>query len=179
MKYAIPILSFAFALTQFTVLSAEEFPKSILGFVKPNDYVGLNVDRSTGYYSLNILTQQEYTLFRDASALELDALAQKYPEVATELARLKAKGEQEAREPRSDGTRLKTKVSVFAPPGTFHKVLHAGDNYLLLETVDDKPRRVALNASVISTMRWKPGLQYNTSTTVLRGAETEDGNPNR
>ena len=165
---------FVFGLMQFAIAVAEDFPKNIVGFVRPNSHVGMNRDQQSGKYSLNILTDQQHVLLRDLRVLDVDAIKRKYSDVAAEFASLEAKRELERQAPRADGTRIgKTKVSVSSLAGTLYKVIHVGEDYLLLETTDDAPSRLVVNAAAITSIVWNSGLQYGVSNKVLRGNETE------
>ena len=174
MRYLKIVSVVVFGLLQYAIAVPDDFPKNMVGFVRPNSHVGMNRDQQSGKYSLTILTEPQHSLLRDLRVLDVDAIKLKYAEVAAEFARMETKGELKRQTPRADGTRIgKTKVSVSSLAGILYKVIHVGEDYLLLEITDDSANRLVVNAAAITTIVWNSGLQYGVSNKVLRGNETE------
>ena len=121
----------------------EEFPGTIVGFVKPSGFVALSGDGTPGSYLVTILTQDEYSLSKDIHLLNEQALLLSIPTLRKSSHDYVRRENTKGKLPRSDGTRLgKTKVSVAATSGDPYKVIHVGVDYLLLETTGSKPKRL-------------------------------------
>lgn len=169
----------ALLLTQWTVAAAEDFPKGLLGFIESNGYIGLTADKPTSSYSIQILTEQQYSVERDLPLLGQEELGRKYPSVGKEIASQLAKRELERQKPRLDGTELgPTKLSLVGSAGELYRVVHVGDDYLLLQKDESKSSRFVLNAAAIASVRWYSAPSYLVENAVVRVARADTGTNN-
>ena len=169
----------ALVLMQWTMAAAEDFPKGLLGFIESNGYVGLTADKSTSGYSIQILTEEQYSVERDLPLLGQEELGRKYPIVAKEIASQLAERELERQKPRLDGTELgPTKLYVVGSAGELYRVVHVGDNYLLLQKNESKSSRFVLNTAAIASVRWYSAPSYHVENAVLRVTRADPGTNN-
>ncbi|QDV25799.1 hypothetical protein [Aureliella helgolandensis] len=156
---------------------SEEHPEKLLGFLTANTRVGLVSHNETNICDLTILTSDQFELEHDVATLTQKELFEKHPDVAAKAnASLKGFADQ-LRTKKSElpsGTRYgDPKIEVGTTIGSLHKIVYLGNDYILLETVGDQPRRFVLNTAFIHKIQWYHGPNFVTSVRHLRGTETE------
>jgi hypothetical protein len=156
---------------------SEEHPESLLGFLTANTSVGLVLHKESNVCDLTILTSDQFELERDVTTLTQKELFEKHPDVAAKAnASLKEFAERLETENSElpSGTRYgNPQIEVGTTIGSLHKIVHVGADYILLETIAEKPRRFVLNSTAIHKIQWYLGPNIVTSVRHLRGNETE------
>ena len=129
-----------------------------------------------GGYSIQILTKEQYSVERDIPLLGQEEIGRKYPIIGAEIAARLAQRELERQKLRGDGPQLgPTKMTVVGSAGELYRVVHVGEDYLLLQKDESKSSRFVLNAAAISSIRWYSGPSYHSQNSVLRGNPTDTG----
>lgn len=169
MRLTVP-LTLAIALVTFTTTSfAADFPERMVSLLKANDHIGVASNTQTGECNVIILTPKEYELANDFATLELSRVAEKHPDVAKQISQLRTQGETERAKSLATGTELgRTEVSIAAHVGELGKVIHVGQDYLLIEFPSAKARRVAIASSKIARVSWGLTTTANVSHQAIK-----------
>lgn len=164
---------------------SEDRPKSLLGFLASGKTIGL---RDSGlrthsdefcpdFVTLTILTNQQAEMEQDISKLDRSALAKKYSDLGEKAEEHMSEFVASLESTKSElprGTRYgEPQISISPSAGKLHRVIHVGDDYVLLEPLDDPSYRFVLNVSAIQRLVWYTGPRYATSVKHLHGQETE------
>lgn len=127
----------------------------MVALLKANDHIDVVLNRQTGECNITILTPDQYDLAHDFATLELSQVAEKHPDVAKQIAELRTQGETERAKSLAAGTELgETEVSITAHVGELGKVIHVGQDYLLIEFPSARSRRVAIASSKVARISW-------------------------
>lgn len=162
----------------------EANPKTILGFLKPGDHVGITSTTSNSItpVRLNKYSEVRFAITRDERHMDLSQLASKYASVASqiEVARTNFATSEERElktQPIQEGEiNERVEVSLGLSRSTYlGRVVSVGDDYVLIEGNEPRPFKKALSASSIGEINWIPDELPLNCEYVARGPALGNG----
>lgn len=156
-----------------------DFPKTLLGFIKPGMLIGLRASQSDSLVSVEIYDEEQFRFAMDARHLKLDELEKKYPSVSEKAAEALA-NYQSSPEARASGN-VKGTNFVREPSieldvdrtTTLCTVLHVDDDYFLVTYGDDSSKkRQVIAKQAVNRIRWaSDDVRFKTSLRTIRRAD--------
>ena len=162
------------------IAADDVFPTSMLGFVKPGMHLGIKSSPSNSFVTIEVYSEDQFQLAKDARELTFEDLGQKYPLVADQAA--KALKEYKAA---VEARRLQSPKSAnFRSPGEptvalevdravlLCSVLHVGEDYVLVAYGADSSKKQVIAKQSVSRIRWaSDDLRFRNS---LKRTETQE-----
>jgi hypothetical protein len=143
----------------------DEFPKQLIGFLKAGQHVGLSTRPDEPTLVLIFKNQTDMAINRDAEKLSVEELRQKYPQVERQASQLL---DTAARDSTGESKGPKLEIVRYAPL-RYAKVLHVGNDYVLLEF--ENASRIAYSSTQIGRIAWANGE----TSLYLTGMDNDDG----
>lgn len=157
-------------------LAQERPPRRLLEYLKPGGHVALGAVGTTGNYIASILTPEQFAQLNDTRKLSFAQMLAKYPSLQKDVDRQKPELAKQMEELRRGRTvdenweqHLEFEKGEFLSLG---RILHVGEDYVLLEFDAKGPVKMAVAAATITRVTWYPGLrirhQYRSGQTLIQ-----------
>jgi hypothetical protein len=145
------------------LLAQERQPRRLLEYLKPGGHVALGPVMTTGNYIASILTPEQFAQLNDTRKLSFAQMLAKYPALQKDVDLQKveiAKQMEELQRGRAVDENWDQHLEF--EKGQYLslcRILHVGEDYVLLEVDAKGPVKMAVAAATITRVTWYPGLR--------------------
>jgi hypothetical protein len=158
----------------------DDFPSSLLGFIKPGMHISLRSSKADSLVAIEIFSEAQFRFAKDARDMKFEELGQKYPKVSDKAAKALADYRSSIEARRSENTRRPSLPSSVEPfvalavdrAALLCTVLHVGEDYFFVTYSEDNSKKQVIAKQAVSRIRWaSDDLRFRTS---LRPAQPQD-----
>ena len=137
------------------------FPHSLLGFIKPGMHLGLKSNRTDSLVSIQIFSDEQFRIAKDAREMTIGELGKKHPQVADQAAKALA-----AFASSGEDQKVRPQVLDSASPGEptvtlvidrtvlLCTVRHVGEDYLFVSYGADNMKKQVIAKQTVARIRW-------------------------